>query len=179
MKTDLFHFCGHGWVFQICWCIECSTFTASSFRIWNSSAGIPSSPLALFVVILPKVHLSSHPRMWTGSRWVTTPSWSYRSLRAFLHTSFVYPCLLFLIFSTYVRLLLFLSFFAYLCMKYSFGMSNLLKISLVFPILSFLSIYLHWLLRNAFFSLFAVLWSSAFSWVYLSLYPLPFASLLF
>ena len=29
-------------VFQICWHIECSTFTASSFRIWNSSTGIPS-----------------------------------------------------------------------------------------------------------------------------------------
>ena len=28
--------CGHCWVFQICWHIECSTFTASSFRIWNS-----------------------------------------------------------------------------------------------------------------------------------------------
>ena len=25
--------------------IECSTFTASSFRIWNSSTGIPSPPL--------------------------------------------------------------------------------------------------------------------------------------
>ena len=36
------------WVFQICWHIECSTFTASSFRIWNSSTGIPSPPLALF-----------------------------------------------------------------------------------------------------------------------------------
>ena len=30
------------------------TLTASSFRIWNSSAGIPSPPLALFVVMLPK-----------------------------------------------------------------------------------------------------------------------------
>ena len=39
--------------FQICWHIECSTFTASSFRIWNSSTGIPSPPLALFVVIGP------------------------------------------------------------------------------------------------------------------------------
>ena len=37
MKTDLFQSCGHCWVFQICWHIECSTFTASSFRIWNSS----------------------------------------------------------------------------------------------------------------------------------------------
>ena len=46
MKTDLFQSCGHCWVFQICWHIECSTFTASSFRIWNSSAGIPSPPLA-------------------------------------------------------------------------------------------------------------------------------------
>ena len=48
MKADLFQFCGHCWVFQICWCVECLSFTASSFRIWNSSMGIPSSPLALF-----------------------------------------------------------------------------------------------------------------------------------
>ena len=33
MKIDLFHSGGHCWVFQICWHIECSTFTASSFRI--------------------------------------------------------------------------------------------------------------------------------------------------
>ena len=31
--------CGHCGVFQICWYIECSTFTASSLRIWNSSTG--------------------------------------------------------------------------------------------------------------------------------------------
>ena len=54
MKTDLFQSCGHFWVFQICWHIECSTFTASSFRIWNSSTGIPSLPLVLFVVIFPR-----------------------------------------------------------------------------------------------------------------------------
>ena len=41
MKTDLFQSCGHCWVFQICWHIECNTFTAASFRILNSSAGIP------------------------------------------------------------------------------------------------------------------------------------------
>ena len=29
----------------------------------NSSTGIPSPPLALFVVILPKAHLTSHSRM--------------------------------------------------------------------------------------------------------------------
>jgi len=43
LKTDLFQSCGHCWVFQICWHIECSTFAAPSFRIWNSSTGIPYS----------------------------------------------------------------------------------------------------------------------------------------
>ena len=52
MKTDLFQSCGHCWVFQICWHIKCSTFTASPFRIWNSSTGMPSPPLALFIVML-------------------------------------------------------------------------------------------------------------------------------
>ena len=66
-KTDLFQSRGHCWVFQICWYIECSTFTASSFRIWKSSTGIPSPPLALFIVMLSKSHLTSHSRM-SGSR---------------------------------------------------------------------------------------------------------------
>ena len=74
MKTDLFQSCGHCCVFQICWHSECSIFTASSFRIWNSSTGIPSPPLALFIVMLPKAHLTSHSRM-SGSKWVITPSW--------------------------------------------------------------------------------------------------------
>ena len=74
MKTDVFQSFGHCWVFQICWHIECSTFIASSFRIWNSSTGIPSPPLALFVVMLFKAHLTSHSRM-CGSRWMITPSW--------------------------------------------------------------------------------------------------------
>ena len=69
----LFQSYGHYWVFQICWHIECSTFTASSFRIWNSSTGIPSPPLALFIVIIPKAHLTSHFRM-SGYRWVFTLS---------------------------------------------------------------------------------------------------------
>ena len=69
MKTDLFQSCGHCWVFQICWHIECSTFTASSFRIWNSSTGIPSPSLALFVVMLPKAHLTSHSRMSGLGEW--------------------------------------------------------------------------------------------------------------
>ena len=86
MKTDLFQSCSHCWVFQTCWHIECSTFTASSFRIWNSSTGIPSPTLALFVVILPKAHLTSHFRM-PGSRWVITPSWLSGSWRSSLYSS--------------------------------------------------------------------------------------------
>ena len=37
MKTVLIQSCGHCWVFQICWHIECSTFIASYFRIRTSS----------------------------------------------------------------------------------------------------------------------------------------------
>ena len=66
--TDLSQSCDHCWVFQTCWHIECSTFTASPFRIFNSSTGIPSPPPALFVVMLPKAHLTSHSRM-SGSSW--------------------------------------------------------------------------------------------------------------
>ena len=73
LEWKLFLSCGVCWVFQICWYIECSTFTASSFRIWNSSTGMPSPPLALFVVMLSKAHLTSHSRM-SGSRWVITSS---------------------------------------------------------------------------------------------------------
>ena len=82
MKTDLFQSCAHCRVFQICWHIECSTFTASSFRIWNSSTAIPSPPLALFVVMLSKAYLTSHSRM-SGSRWVITPLWLSGSWRSF------------------------------------------------------------------------------------------------
>ena len=73
MKTYLYQSCGHCWVFQIFWHIKCSTFIASSFRSWNTSIGIPSPPLALFIVMLPKAHLTLHCRM-SGSRWMITPS---------------------------------------------------------------------------------------------------------
>ena len=97
MKTDLFQPAATSWVFQICWHIEYSTLTASSFRIFNSSAGIPSPPLAWFVVMFPKAHLTSHSRM-SGSRWVITPSWLSGSVRPFLHSSSVYSCHLFNLF---------------------------------------------------------------------------------
>ena len=84
MKTDIFRSCGHCWVFQICWHIECSTFMASSFRIWNSSTGIPSPPLALFIGMLCKAHLTSHSRM-SGFRCVITPSITLFSNCQYLH----------------------------------------------------------------------------------------------
>ena len=105
-KTDLLQSCGHCCVFQICWHIECNTLTSSFFRILNSSAGIPSLLLALFIVMLPKAPLTSHSSM-SGSRWVTTASWLSRSLRTFSCSSSVYSCYLFLIFSASVRSLLF------------------------------------------------------------------------
>ena len=71
--TDLFQSRSHWWVIHICWHIECSTWTASSFRILHSSTGIPSPPLALFIVMLPKAHLTSNSRM-PGSRWVAYPT---------------------------------------------------------------------------------------------------------
>ena len=59
-------------------------------------------------------------------------------------------------------------------MKYSLGISNFFEESLVFPMLLFSSISLHWSLRKSFLSLFAIFWNSAFKWVYLSFSPLPF-----
>ena len=88
------------WPFPVLWpllsfpnllayCVQ--PFHSIIFRIWNSSTGIPSPPLALFVVMLPKAHLTSHSRM-SGSRWVITPSWLSGLWRSFLYSSFVYSC---------------------------------------------------------------------------------------
>ena len=179
MKTDLFQSCGHCWVFHICWHIECSTFTASSFRIWNSSTGIPSPSLALFIVMISKAHLTSHSKM-SGSRLVITSSWLSGSWRSFLYGSYVYSCHLFLISSASVRSIPFLSFIEPI-LAWNVPLVSLifLKRSLVFHILLFSSISLHWSLKKAFLSLLAILWNSAFRCLYLSFYSLLFASLLF
>ena len=90
---------------------------------------------------------------------------------------FVYSCHLFLISSASVRSIPFLSFiepiFAW---KVPLVSLIFLKRSLVFHILLFSSISLHWSLRKAFLSLPAILWNSAFKWQYLSFSPLLFAS---
>ena len=140
-KTDLFQSCGHCWVVQICWHIECNTFTASSFRIWSSSTGISLPPLALFILMLPKVHLTSHSRM-SLSRWVITPLLLSGSWISFLYSSSVYSYHLLLISSASVRSIPFLSFiepiFAW---KVPLVSLIFLKRSLVFPILLFSSIW--------------------------------------
>ena len=176
VKTDLFQSCGHCWLFQICWHIKSTSFTASSFRIWNSSTGIPSPPLALFVVWSPTwLHIPgclalgewSHHRDYTGHE------------DLFLY-SFVYSCHLFLVSSASVRSIPFLSFFETI-FAWSAPLVSLifLKRSLVFPILLFSSISLHWPPRKAFLSLLGILSNSAFRCLYLSFSPLLFASLLF
>ena len=63
-------------------------------------------------------------------------------------------------------------------MKCSLISPIFLKSSLVFTILLFSSLSLHCSCKKA-FSLLAILWNSAFSWVYLSLSLLLFTSLLF
>ena len=140
MKTDLFQLCGHGWVFQICWHIECSNFTVSSFKIWNSSTGIPSPPLTLFIVILPKTHLTSHSRI-SGSRWVIILSLLSCSWRSFLCSYSVYFCHLILISSVSVRSIPFLSFIVPIfALNIPLVSLIFLKRSLVFPNLLFSSI---------------------------------------
>ena len=101
MKTDLYQSRGHCWVFQISWNTECNTFSSLSFRIWNSSAGIPSPPLAMFIVMLPKAHLTSPSRI-SGFKWVIRPSLFSGWWRSFLYSSSVYFCHLFWISSASV-----------------------------------------------------------------------------
>ena len=129
--------------------------------------------------MLPKAHLTLHSRM-SGSRWVATPLCWPESLRPFLYSSFVYSCHLFLISYAFVRSLPFLSFTVPIFAWYVSLLSLIfLKRCLGFPILLFSSISSHWSLRKAFLPLLAILWNSAFKWVYLSFSPLPFTSLLF
>ena len=163
MKTDLFQSCGHCWIFQICWQIECSTFTASSLWIWKSSTGIPSPPLALFVVMLPKAHLTSHSRMSLGE-------WSHH--HGYLsHES----CHLFLLSSASGRSLPFLSFIVHIfawnvpcCLLFFWrDLSS-------FPLLLFSSISLHWSLRKAFLCLLSILWNSAFRCLYRPFFSFAF-----
>ena len=127
--------------------------------------------------MLPKAYLTSHFRM-SVSRWVITPSWLSRSWRSFLYSSSVYSCHIFLITSASVKSIPFVSFIVHI-LAWNVHLVSLifLKRSLVFPILLFPSISLHWSLRKAFLSLLAILWNSAFRWVYFFLLLVFFSQL--
>ena len=156
MKADFFQSCGQCWVFHVCWHIECSTLTASAFRILNSSAGIPSPPLALFVVMPPTAHLTSHSGM-SACRWET------------------YSCHLFLISSASVRSLPFLPFTVPI-LAWSIPLISpvFLKRSLVF-LFSSVSLHVH-LKRPSYLSL--LFSGTLHPLLCLSLFPLHFTSLL-
>ena len=144
MKTDLFQSCGYCCVFQIFRHIDCSTLTASSFRIRNSSVGFWSPLLALFIVMLSKPHLTSHSRT-SSYRWVITLLWLSGSLRPFLYSSSVYSCHLLLISFASVRSVS-VFYHACPCMKGSLGISNFLEeisnLSHSIVFLSFFSLFI-------------------------------------
>ena len=176
-ENFFFQSCGHCCIFQVCWYIECSTFTASSFRIWNSSTGIPSPPLPLFEVILTKPYLTSHSRI-SGSKWVSTPLWLSGSWRSFLYSS-VYSCHRFLIY-----LLLLGPYHTEPIFAWSIPLVSVifLKRSLVFASLLF-SLFLcidHWG-RVSYLSLlfFGTLHSHGYIFPFLLCFSLPFFSQLF
>ena len=136
-------------------------FTASSFRILNSSAGIPSTPLALLVAMLSKAILTSHSRM-SGSRWVTTLLWLSGSLRIFFVQFCVFLPPLLNIFCFCYALTVFVPYCAHPCMKcppwyLQFPWWDLFSIWL------FSSISLHCLFRKVFLTLLAIFKNSAFS----------------
>ena len=99
-------------------------------------------------------------------------------IEVYLCISSVYSYHLFLISCASVRSLPFLSFIVPI-VAWNVPLVSLifLKISLVFPILLFSSVPLHCSLEKTFLLLLVILWISAFSWVHLSLSPLPFTSL--
>ena len=118
---------------KICWLVECSAFIASSFRIWNSSAGILSPSLVLFVVKLPKAHLTLPSRMQLVNH--TIVIWV---IETFWYISFVFSCHLFFISSASAGSFPFLSFIMpILAWNVPLIALLFLKRSLVFPILFF------------------------------------------
>ena len=95
----------------------------------------------------------------------------------FMYSSSVYSCHLFLVSSASVRSIPFLSFIE---PNFAWNVPLLslmfLKRCLVFPILLFSSISLHWSLKKAFLFLLAILCNSASRCLYLSFSPLLFTS---
>ena len=146
--------------------LNTALLTSSSFRIWSSSTGIPSPPLALFIIILPRAHLISHLRMSGSSRMITS-SWLFGSLRPFLYRS-VYSYHFFLICSASAICLLFLSLIISSFLKEISSLSHTFVFLYLFALFS----------KGLFISPWYSLTLHSFSSVYLSLSPLPFTCLL-
>ena len=160
MKTDLFQATGLE-ILQICWHIECRLFTASSFRIWNSSTLRPTW-----------LHISGCLAL---GKWSHHHDYLGCEDLFFFNSSSVYSCHLFLISSDSVKSIPFLAFIESI-FPCNIPLVSLifLKRPLVFHILLFSSISLHWSLRKAFLSLLAILWNFTFRCLYLSFHTLLF-----
>ena len=129
--------------------------------------------------MLPKDYSTLHSRMF-GSRWEITLSWLSGSLRYLLYSFSVYSYHLFLISSASVIFIPSLSFIVPI-FEWNVPLVSLIFLNgcLLFPIILFSFISLHWSLKKAFLSFLAILWNSAFKWEYLSFSPLLFTSILF
>ena len=150
-------------------------FHSIIFKDFKYSAGILPPPLALFVVMLPKAHLTLHFRR-SGSRWVITPLWLSGSDDLF--------CTVLCILATSSQYLVLLLGPYHFCPLLSPSLHEMfpwylifLKGSLVFPILLFSSISLLCSLRRL--SYLSLLFGTLHSDEYISFSPLPFASLFF
>ena len=118
--------------------------------------------------MLPQAHVTKASRM-SGSRWVITPSCLSGSLRYFLYSSSLYSCHLFLISSASLWSMPFMYFIVPI---FAWNIISSLSHSTLF--LYFFSL----IYEEAFFSLLALLWNSAFRWLHLSFSPLSFISII-
>ena len=118
--------------------------------------------------MLLKALLTSHFRM-SSSRWVITPFWLSGSLISFLYCSSIYSFNFLIYYASFISMP-FLSFiWPIFAWKYPSLPLIFLSRSLVFPILLFSSISLHWSLRKAFLKICCCyLWNSAFRLVCVS-----------
>ena len=171
MKTDLFQSCGLSFPNFLAYL---SAVVSQHHLLGFEITGIPSPSLALFVVMLPT--------------WLHIPGclalgeWSHHC--GYLGHEDLLCTVLLCILATFLKYLLLLLGSYHFCPLSCPSFHEMLpwylwfflKRSLVFPILLFSPISLHWSLRKDFLSLLAILWNSAFKWVYLSFSPLLFTS---
>ena len=148
MKTDLFQSCGHCWVFQICWAA-----LSQGHLLGFGIAGIPSPPLVLFM----------QKPSWLRNPWcLVLCEWSHHNgLLAtkaffFIHSSSLSFCHLFLISSAYLRSYHFCPLLSSSLHDMFLWYLIFLKRSLVFLIILFSSVSLHWSLKKTSLPLLAI-----------------------